>query len=81
MFDQNFINANRDFWAKFKESDTDNLLLVETSNHPVIGHSNEVAAKMIAHAKNLRIAWLKNENIDEELMRSYSENSIFINPI
>ena len=80
MFDKNFTNVNLNFWSKFKEPDVDNVLLVEIADHPVINHSNAVAAKMVAHAKNLRIAWLKNKNTDEELMRSYSENSIFITP-
>jgi len=80
MFDKNFIEANLSFWSKLKEPDGDNILLVETADHPVINHSNAVVAKMVAHAKNLRIAWLKNKNTNEELMRSYSENSNFITP-
>ena len=78
MSDKNFINANRDFWSKFKEPDTNDILLVETSSHPVINHANAVVAKMVACAKHLRIAWLKDEFVDEGTMRSYSANSIFL---
>jgi hypothetical protein len=52
--------------------------LVDTSYHAVINHSNAVVAKMVAQAKNLRIAWLRYDNTDEDLMRSYCENSIFL---
>jgi len=78
MSDKNFINTNRDFWSKVKEPDTNDVLLVEVSDHPVINHANAVVAKMVACAKHLRIAWLKDKFVDEDTMRSYSANSIFL---
>jgi len=78
MLDKNFINTNRDFWSKFKELDTNDTLLVETSDHPVINHANAVMAKMVARAKHLRIAWLKDKIADEDMMLSYSTDSIFL---
>jgi len=78
MLDKKFIDANRDFWSKFKEPDTNDVLLVETSDHPVINHANAVVAKMIAHAKHLRIAWLQDKIADDDTMRSYSTGSIFL---
>ncbi|GAI50349.1 unnamed protein product, partial [marine sediment metagenome] len=77
-FDKKFIRTNKVFWQKFKEADSKNFLLVETSNHPVINHANAVAGKIVAQAKNLRIAWIKYPYTDESLMRSYSPNSLFI---
>jgi hypothetical protein len=73
-----FINDNTKFWRHSKEPDSKKLLLVETSSHPVINHANAVVGKMIAQAKNLRIAWIKHPRIPEEIMRSYSQNSIFL---
>lgn len=73
-----FININKNFWSRFNEIDTDKFILVETSEHPVINHTNAVTAKMIAKAKGLRIAWIKYNFTDEKLMRSYSDNSIFL---
>lgn len=78
MFDTNFVEVNKVFWERFKEPETDNLLLVETADHPVINRSNAVTAKMVAKAKNLRIAWIKYNFTNEQLMKSYSENSIFL---
>lgn len=75
---QKFIKSNKLFWNKFKEADSNDLLLVETSTHPVINHANAVVAKIIAQAKNLRIGWLKYPVIDEKLMYSYSQNSLLI---
>ena len=77
-YKKNFIKINKKFWHKVKESDSDNLLLVETSGHPVVNHSNAIVAKIIAQAKNLRIAWIKNLDTDKMLMKSYSPNSLFI---
>jgi hypothetical protein len=73
-----FIDANMDFWKDMREDDGRDLILVETSDHPVINHSNAIAAKMVARAKKLRIAWIKEGHTDELLMRSYSANSCFI---
>ncbi|GAF82187.1 unnamed protein product, partial [marine sediment metagenome] len=78
VFNQEFIDTNRDFWNRYKEPPADGLLLVETSDHPVINHSNAVVGKMIACARNLRIAWMKYKYTNEALMCSYSPNSIFI---
>lgn len=77
MYDADFINSNRIFWSRFREPDTDEFLLVETSCNPAINHSNAVMGKTIARARNLRIAWLGIDFKDEELFRSYSPNSIF----
>ncbi|PIS09196.1 hypothetical protein COT75_02965 [Candidatus Beckwithbacteria bacterium CG10_big_fil_rev_8_21_14_0_10_34_10] len=73
-----FIKINKKFWLKFKEVESKKFLLVETQSHPVINHSNAVAAKIVAQAKNWRIAWIKFNYTNEELMRSYSPNSLFI---
>jgi len=78
MASNNFLSINKDFWSGFTEPDTDKLLLVETSYHPAMNHANAVMAKILAQAKNLRIAWIKHKNTDEELLRSYSPNSLFI---
>jgi len=75
-----FVDINRQFWKKFQEPETDNLLLVETSEHPTINHANAVVAKMIANAKSLRIAWIESDFTDDKVMRSYSGNSIFLKP-
>ncbi|HEO63973.1 MAG TPA: hypothetical protein ENN78_01745, partial [Candidatus Omnitrophica bacterium] len=56
-----FVNKNKNFWNRFKEKDTNEFILVETCDHPVINHANAVVAKMAACAKQLRIAWLKDE--------------------
>ncbi len=78
-FDHNFLNINSLFWNNFREPDIiDGLVLVEVSTHPVINHANAVVGKIIAYAKNLRIAWLESENINKELMLSYSKNSLFV---
>ena len=77
-FDREFISINREFWSRYKEPFTDNILLVETSDHCAINHANAVVGKMIACAKNLRIVWLSYKYTDETLMRSYSPDSTFI---
>lgn len=77
-FDREFININKDFWSRYKEPLSQDILLVETSDNPAINHSNAVAGKIVATAKNLRIGWINYEFTDEALMRSYSPNSLFI---
>ena len=79
MANKKFESANNQFWSKFKEPNSGEFLLVETSTHPVINHSNAVVAKIVAKAKNLQIAWLINPNTDIKLLKSYSPNSVFIN--
>ena len=72
---KSFIKINQTFWKNYNEPVNTNLLLVETSHHPVIFHSNAVVGKMIAQAKNLTIAWIGTAT-NPKILLSYSPTSI-----
>jgi hypothetical protein len=77
-----FIEANKQLWSKFPNSDgSKGLLLVEPNRHPVISHSNAVFARIIKQARGLSIGWMDTGDPHiQQRLASYDPNSTVIYP-
>lgn len=54
-----FIEANKQLWSMFPNSEGSNgLLVVEGKRHPIISHANAVFARIIKQARGLSIGWM-----------------------
>lgn len=75
---KDFIQRNRDFWAKFPAQRTTQKILIEAPSIPAITHANAIFAVILNQAKSFTPVWLFNRDLDIEFFKSHVPTAEYV---